>query len=575
MTPYAGVDSKTVGDAVLMVRGLAWAQVVQEAMTARTGRPRIHRWDTLLVLCLIAAFENPGRLLVSEAARVADRLTPQQRAQIGLVAPLRYSHLQSALTDMSAALQSEVDPHTAEIKPARLPMGLTDLISSMISEFIPGRVPTPPSLAVDGTIYETWSKRRSWGRWRPDVDPGALPEPGVKAPVQGRGSSGWPRRGADGREQHTIDPDARAGYLPSKNMVPKSTFNGWELHLFVDVATSPKAASRREAAVTVPPLIRALSVVPAGSDRGAAGLAALDAMLNRGAEVNEVLADRGYSFLKPERWARPLASRGVQQVIDLHPNQRGVHPGPIPETVMIDGAVYTTAMPEHLWDLPAEKLKQPAAEKSEVAARFDQRRPYAFSTQGNPDPERGTQRYRGPALAGRLRCPNSPKSMRKSPAKVPTSNCKKGQSCACGKTVTLGPSASDRLQIRQRELYGTTRWKLSYSRRNAVESANSLLKNHYARLTRGSTQVRGTHRTAILLALIIATVNMHLLRRRYGYDLACPPPGTGTVPPLPMNQSGARRRRVFTRPRRSSGSAPPESPPPLGDEEWAVGIPGA
>lgn len=43
--------------------------------------------------------------------------------------------------------------------------------------------------------------------------------------------------------------------------------------------------------------------------------------------------DRGYCYLKPEHWARPLDEREVQQVFDLHPSQRVQHPGPIPGTI--------------------------------------------------------------------------------------------------------------------------------------------------------------------------------------------------------------------------------------------------
>lgn len=73
--------------------------------------------------------------------------------------------------------------------------------------------------------------------------------------------------------------------------------------------------------------------------------------------------------------------------------------------------------------------------------------PYAFRAHGKLDPNLGTQRRKGPALAGAVRCPNVPVSLRL-PLSLPTTSCPEGSSC--GLTITLGPL--DHGRERQRQL---------------------------------------------------------------------------------------------------------------------------
>lgn len=185
------------------------------------------------------------------------------------------------------------------------------------------------------------------------------------------------------------------------------------------------------------------------------------------------------------------------------------------------------------------------AEKAALAARYDERKPYAFAQMGRPDREQGKHRYRGPALIGKVRCPNNPKSMRLDASSRPTTDCARGEPCACGTTVTLGPD--DHFGTRQHDLYGTTVWKASYGRRSAVESANANLNTHHAQLQRGSTRVLGTTRTGILLAFILAAVNTSVLHSRYAYDIGSPPAGDGPIKPLPTPRQALHRRRPFAR----------------------------
>lgn len=153
-----------------------------------------------------------------------------------------------------------------------------------------------------------------------------------------------------------------------------------------------------------------------------------------------------------------------------------------------------------------------------------------------------------------MRCANHPASERLY-ARYHTTACAKGEPCDCGTTVTLGPD--DLLNLRQRVLYGTTRWKASYGRRSAVESTNACLKVHHARLARHSTRVRGTERNCILVAFILAAVNASLLLTRYGYDVGNPPPDhPERIAPLPQTRptKALHRQRAFRRPSRAQAT---------------------
>ncbi len=104
---------------------------------------------------------------------------------------------------------------------------------------------------------------------------------------------GWPRIGPDGRSQHTLDPDPRSEYRSGQNGRRKERFSGWDIHLLTQV---PKFG-----APTSLSLALAVATAPAGSDKAAAGILAIDALIAAGMNVQELLADRGYTYLKAHR----------------------------------------------------------------------------------------------------------------------------------------------------------------------------------------------------------------------------------------------------------------------------------
>lgn len=362
------VDSHTFARARAVVCGQPWLRAIERDMTSTTGRPRVHSWEAFFVVLEITIMESLSGLLLTEAARVAERLTDAQGERIGLTSPMEYAHLESMLTDLGQAMDESVDTETGEVTPPRLSMSLPETMTRIAADFIPQSISATTTQSVDSTDHETHYRRRSWKHhMRPDVPEDAFPEDDfvpVKPEVNERG---WPRTVGDGRLQHTVDPDARDGYRAGKNKSRKEVFCGWDVHTSVDTPDLGADA--------VPPLIRALCMTPAGSKKAAPGLAVVDALATVGAKPTTILVDRGYTYLKSEDWARPLDEREITQVFDLHPTQRGKRPGPIPGTFYLDGALFIDALPKALRDLPGYSLGQSAEEKALLAARYDERIP--------------------------------------------------------------------------------------------------------------------------------------------------------------------------------------------------------
>ena len=262
---------------------------------------------------------------------------------------------------------------------------------------------------------------------------------------------------------------------------------------------------------------------PAGSDKAAAGILAVDALQAIGYNVREILADRGYTYLDADKWANALRAREVAPTFDLHKNQRAVRPGPVMGSIWVDGGLFSDALPEHLRELPGFKLGLSVDEKIKLHALYDERIPFAFAPFGDVNSDRGTQRWRGPALRKLVRCVNDPESLRLGYDR-PTTTCKPAYTdpktgkrvvpCGCSKTVTV--SMDEYARERQALLYGTTVWHASYGRRTAIEALNSEMRTHRGmNFRRDWCRVLGAARTHALWTFGLVGVNVRMLRDWY------------------------------------------------------------
>lgn len=523
-------------------------QEVAEAMVASTGRPRTHSWRTLFSLLAIAAVVDTGELLLAKAKRVAQVLTPEQAERIGLTQPVTYRQIEAAVTDLVAGFEWRVNHGTGEARPPRIAMSLDTFTTRLVAEALPRCLRRTTTIAVDSTDAESHFSRRSWtpGKTSDAVD-GVLPESEVELPEKRVNRRGYPFTGPDGRYIHCYDREAREGYRAGKNFNRKELFLGMDIHL---ATTVPELGENGFASLFVGAVIR-----PAGDGKGEAGIALVDSMSEAGMRPKTVLADRGYTYLKSKSWADQLMERSIVQFLDLHQNQRGTRPGPKPGTIWVDGGLFVDALPKRLRNLPGVNQRGlTTPEKAARIAAFDERDCYAFKPLGHPDLAGRKQRVRGPAADGRLRCPNYPRSMLKDPSTRPTTNCTP-TGCSCGAAPTLGPE--DMTRERQLARWGTTPWAESYGRRSHIESGNASAKVHHGRLGRGSTRVLGRARTTLLLAFILAAVNIRILLDCYGHDPGLPHADDVVVHPLPTtSQAAHRKRRRFAHRNRRSPEQP-------------------
>ncbi|WP_254622646.1 hypothetical protein [Rhodococcus sp. W8901] len=317
---------------------------------------------------------------------------------------------------------------------------------------------------------------------------------------------------------------------------------GYEAHVVTDIPGRGH--------MQVPHVARALDLEPAGSHRGAAGLVALDRAGDLPAP-REVLCDRAYNYTHPATFSLPLLERGCILIVDLHPNQLGVHPGPVPGTMWIDGTLYTTCIPPGLVEVTPITRDMTSEQRERAQQQRRQRQPYAFVPHGARRWD-GARRYRGPGISGSVRSPHAPKSMRQG-YEVPTVHCDQlgpGHECGCAKTVTLHDE--DFPNIRMPFQHGSSKWFASYHRRVGIESVFGDLKTNRLHVRRGYFRIFGLTGHRLLLGFALAAMNLMILRDWYRERDHIDPWGVllgEQIPEIPRRPRASRVRGGRPRPK--------------------------
>jgi hypothetical protein len=396
-------------------------------------------------------------------------------------------------------------------------LGVDDF-TALVRLGIPPGYEVSKSVALDGMDYPTWAIQRD------HVDPttGEI----------------WP----------SADPGAAIGHRTSTPSHDSKWYCGREINLAC-------TAAEHGHPLIAPHLVVGMAIRSGNQDRGPAGSTAV-LQAARHFNTTEVLADRGYTQLAATSFWLPLFEHGIRIVHDLKTQQRGARSASVPGVIIVDGHPFSAAMPANLRKLTPPKLSDPAEEQERIRRLYDKRAAYAFTPHSKLDPNTGTQRFKGPARTGHLRCPNVPASMRL-PRDRPLAACKKGGACACGLVITL--PLSDDAHLRQRWLYGTTPWKHEYSRRVAIESVNAEARTHRGHIDRGFTRVHGNVRTAILLTFAYIGLNVRILNDWYETRGLTDPWSTRVEDPEDdrIRQPLANPDRPTIRDRLTAGSDPP------------------
>jgi hypothetical protein len=505
--------------------------------SGRTGRPGQVSLRTYLAAWLVLAGNGTPmtaagchRLLTEQLARTLQR-------QLGIRAGgkvLSYRQVCYRLASIEALFI-----HTRVLAPHELDdadlAGRRELFEKLLDDLVaatrPRDLPGHGVIVTDGSAIE--AAMRAKGRSPNDIDPytGQIVTNDKprrrKAARDAQANGSWHQPTAEDASSRASDPEARWGYRTATYDNKSSLFFGYEL------VAATRGLPVRKCDNPEPALIEGFRLIPANADQPAAALQLFDA-LNRREDMttlHEVISDRGFSYASSDRWARPLLERGLRQVLDVHPADPRLVIDESTGVLMGNGWPMCPAMPDRLkrLDRPSNlsegKLKvRPTAEDR---VRFAQRKKaladfnaaqaeaetYAFRRVAGPD-ARGKERFECPARAGKIKCAGCPLSLLL-PADVPEHEQPLAEPDAvdvCGKTVTLPFAVVGKL--RQQHRWGSPNWISSYNRRAPViEGSFGQLKGaDSGRVKRGWTRFSGLVKTGLMLAFVVMSRNLALLR---------------------------------------------------------------
>lgn len=474
-------------------------RAIVDGLAKPTGRPRCVSMPLLLRLLFLHALSEPARMTLASVESTVIGLSAHSRRLLEIPADwlsdpdarrMLYRRIWSTFNDLALATRDgihvdhdhvlRVNVDTGEVDPCSSGCPAMDLTAdevhtTFVQAALPRRFRRSKFLAGDGTDLESF---------------GVPYFNGERAP--------------DGRV--CADPDARWGKRTPTDRRPSEHYVGYELHL----ATYVAAVGHEEG----PRVCAGMAMRPGVQDRSGAARALMLAVKRFG-PVTEAILDRGYTTAKASNFAGPMRALGIEVTMDLHASQRGTHPGPAPGTFWLDGHLYSEAMPAGLRELQPPRIGDSGGTKARIRDQFDAREAYRFTAHSRHDGF-GKQRFKGPALAGHVRCPNNPASMRLG-AHVPTTTCTPSQQCGCGITVMI--SDTEHQRDRQRLPWQSNPWELSYNRRTYAETLNSRIRFNDANLNRGFIQVLSRHATALLVAIYLAafnTIELHRWHTRRG-----------------------------------------------------------
>jgi len=208
-----------------------------------------------------------------------------------------------------------------------------------------------------------------------------------------------PRRGTT----ECAGPEASWGHRTSNLPGPRG-------EMFFGFYLSAATMTREEAGPPAPGLARRMTLTSCRLDPARALAAVLTRMPAAGIRLGDILDDSGYAHRAAAAWAIPLRAAGAQLIQDLHPNDRGprgTHHG----AIIANGNLYCPATPKPLLQLGP---LAPAATPGQVTAHDQQAAGLARHKPGriSADDADGYHRIMCPAVAGKIRCPRRPDSMK-------------------------------------------------------------------------------------------------------------------------------------------------------------------
>lgn len=303
--------------------------------------------------------------------------------------------------------------------------------------------------------------------------------------------------------------DAAWGYKTGKDG-RKEVGYGFHQHTIVRVpATGSKVGAE-------PLLVDGFVLTPANADVVEASLNLIDRIRSRH-PFTVLLGDLLYSNLRADRWAYPLAQRGVEQALRLRTDQHKVVD--IQGAQMQHGWLHCPVAPMDQRPLPEDNAGPDQWDAIHEAAETFKAQ-WAFDRKESGLGANLTSKWVCPAVAGRVGCFARPETIETAtelgqPIITPPDDWKDRPSCN-HKTIDFTPDLKDpnhQRKIMQREYVGSRRWRRATTPRSLVEGAFGILKNpSRQRLRRGQNRLPGLAMATLVAAVKIALFNEEQLR---------------------------------------------------------------
>lgn len=313
--------------------------------------------------------------------------------------------------------------------------------------------------------------------------------------------------------------DAQWGYKTSKNGVKERGF-GFHQHTIVRVP-APNHPNNSE-----PLLVDGFAITPANADVVAASLEVVDGIRSRnGYGMTCLVGDALYTNLTGDRWAVPLARRGIEQGLTMRAVDNGVVD--ISGAKMQHGWLHCPAAPMKDRPLPPQLASDGDqgklwGEYAPLVANFQ--RNWAFDRKESGLGKQPTSKWICPARAGRAAC-HALGGLQVAaagelglPIITPPSDWKT-RPCCTQKTIDFTPNPAnvhEHRKLMQRYYYGSESWRQLYRRRTFVEGVFGILKNSSRqRLRRGQNRLPGLASATVIAAIKISVFNEEQLRAWY------------------------------------------------------------
>ncbi|MET3963069.1 hypothetical protein ABIE44_003003 [Marmoricola sp. OAE513] len=315
--------------------------------------------------------------------------------------------------------------------------------------------------------------------------------------------------------------DAEWGYKTGKDGKSEAGY-GFHQHTIVRTA-DPNQPKDSE-----PLQVEGLICVPANEDVVTASLRMIDRASER-SKITRVIGDLLYTNLKADRWAAPLAERGIEQVLAMRSDSAGL--------VLVHGAImqfgwmHCPSAPMDQRPLPATFARDETEDHYEAVEAFQDH--WAFDRKETGLLKNLASKWMCPAMVGKAVCfARDPEQFEANklmenplPSIVPPDDWKT-RKCCTNKTIDFTPDPGNshhQRKLMQRWYYGSRAWRRAFNLRSYVEGAFGILKNpSRLRIRRGHNRIPGLATINILNSLKVALFNEEQARAWYERQLINP-----------------------------------------------------